>query len=92
MGDVLGKLICAITGRDTPEEIEQRRQADEVLKGIGKAAQGMSETAEKTRIWAEKVKKRCTERKAEKEAARKASESAAQAVVSGNGEAAHGQA
>lgn len=90
MGGPIGRLISAITGRETPLEREQRLQAEAALAGIKEAAQGISETAEKTRIWAEKVKQRCTERKAAKEAARKANESAVQAAV--NGEVVHGQA
>ncbi len=88
MGGALGKLICAITGRETVEEVEHRKRADAALAGIAQAAQDISQVAAETRIWAEKVKKRETERKAEK--ARRASDSATQVAVSdnGNGEAA----
>lgn len=78
MGGALGKFLCILTGRDTPEEIERRRQADAVLKSIEKATHEVGQVAMDTRVWAEKITKRCTERKAQRE---KVSKNAAGAVA-----------
>ncbi len=76
MAGKIAKIFNAIMGRETPEDAARRKAFDAAVDDLDAVRADIGKTADGTRVWANGVKERCSDRrnKRAEEKAKKAAE------------------